>query len=145
MFVDSTVVSGRMTGKTAQVSLQMSCTFCFIFWLVDRAGYAAICNAGSRYQFLDVTDISCVLHAQLLSEQPVCSYRHSNTDLPSHHKLTPIAVLIESSKLFMKPRKFWRHGSATRVTRTCCCNRFSVRNWGTAMNHRRITKRLAGW
>jgi hypothetical protein len=106
----------------------MSRRFLFYFGLVDRVCYASICDSGSRYRCLDVADMPCVLPVELSSEQPVCSYRHSNTHLPAHYKLTPISVVNELSKLLKKPHKSWRHGSATSVTRNCCGNRFSVRN-----------------
>jgi len=75
MFVDSTVESGRMNGKKAQVSWTDVLHILFYFGLVDRVCYASLCKAGRRYRCLDVTDISCVLPVQLSSEQPVCPYR----------------------------------------------------------------------
>jgi hypothetical protein len=117
-----------MVGKIAQVSWIDGLQILFYFGLVERVCYPSICSTGGRYRCQDVTDISCVLPALMSSEQAVCSYWHWNTDSSGHHKLTPIAVGSEVSKLPMKPHKSWRHGSATRVAWTCCGYRFSVRN-----------------
>jgi hypothetical protein len=124
-----------MIWKTAQVSWIDVLQILFYFGLVDWVCYASICNAGIGVWMLVILHVCC-----LSSEQPVCSYRNSNTDSQAHHKLTPIAVVSELSKRPIKPRKSWRQDSATRVTRTFCRNRFFVRNRGYTLWYSRDPK-----
>jgi hypothetical protein len=77
MFVDFTVVSGHRSGGTGQVLWIDVTQILFYFGLVVRFCYASLYKAGRRYRCLDVTDMSCMLPAQVSSEQPVCPYRHS--------------------------------------------------------------------
>jgi hypothetical protein len=130
----------------------MSCTFCFTLgWLTEFVTLRFVrLVADMGVWMLLIFHVCCLLSCHQNSRS-VPIVRHSNTDLPAHHKLTPIAILSELSKLLMMSHKPWRLGSANRVTRTCCGKRFSVRNractahCGTATNRSRITQRLGAW
>jgi hypothetical protein len=122
MFVDSPVMSGRMIGKSAQVSWIDVLQILFYFGLVDRVCYASICNALADIGvwMLLIYHVCCVLNCHQNS-------RSVPTDTRTQSYL-PITSYPQSLQSVSYRHMSWRHGSTTRVTRTCCGNRLSVHN-----------------